>query len=41
MEDSGCFVWIAHPPNASLANENVIPSIWPNGVASYREFKSS
>ena len=41
MEDSGCFVWIAHPPNASLANGNVIPSIWPNGVAGYREFKSS
>lgn len=41
MEDSGCFVWIAHPPNASLANESVVPSIWPNGNACYRKFKSS
>jgi len=41
MEESGCFVWIAHPPNASLAKESIIPSIWPNGNACYRKFKNA
>ena len=41
MEESGCFVWIAHPPNASLANESLVPSIWPNGNACYRKFKNA
>ena len=41
MEESGCFVWIAHPPNASLAKESIVPSIWPNGNACYRKFKNA
>ena len=41
MEESGCFVWIAHPPQASLTRSGIEPAIWPNGNAAFRLFRSS
>ena len=41
MEGSGCFVWIAHPPQASLTRKGVEAAIWPNGNAAYRLFRGA
>jgi len=41
MEDSGCFIWVAHPPSASLTREGITPAIWPNGNADFRLFSAS
>ena len=41
MNDSGCFVWIAHPPQASLARKTIEAAIWPNGTADYWRFRAA
>lgn len=38
MDDSGAFIWLMHPPEALIYNNDVKPGLYPNGRPKYIDF---